>query len=249
MAKLSVVIIARDEEEIIQRCLDSVRKVADDIVVIDSMSEDRTAEISRSFGCRVFPRIFDGYGSQKQFAVDQAENDWVLSVDADEVLTPELQDEIRVLMTNPADYAGFEIPFTLFYMGRLLCHGGVGHERHLRLFNRKTGRFTTVPVHEGIIVTGKTGRLHGKIIHYSYRSISHQLQKINTYSTQGAQANLEKGRSFTRCWVMLKFPITFFTIYFLKGGIFDGYPGFMWAYTGALYSSLKVAKTIEMKKQ
>jgi len=106
-----------------------------------------------------------------------------------------------------------------------------------------------VPVHEGIVVNGKTGKLRGKIIHYSYRSISHQLKKIDTYSTQGAKANFEKGRSYSECWVFLKFPITFFTIYFLKGGFIDGYPGFMWAYTGALYSSLKVAKTIEMKKR
>jgi hypothetical protein len=249
MTKLSVVIIARNEEEIILRCLDSVKKVADEIVVIDSMSEDRTAEICRSYGCRVVSRVFDGYGTQKQFGVDQALNDWVLSVDADEVLTPELQDEIRALMRDPADYAGFEIPFALFYMGRLLKFGGVGNEKHLRLFNRGTGRFTTVPVHEGITVTGKTGRLHGKIIHYSYRNISHQMKKIDIYSSQGAQANLEKGKSFPKCWVVPKLPITFFTIYFFKGGFLDGYPGFIWAYTGALYASLKVAKTIEMKKQ
>ncbi len=247
--KLSVVIIARNEEEIILRCLTSVKRVADEIVVVDSMSTDRTGEICRSNGCRVFQRVFDGYGTQKQFAVDQAQNDWILSVDADEVLTPELQEEIRILMSDPGDYAGFEIPFVLSYMGRVLRSGGVGHEKHLRLFNRKAGKFTTVPVHEGIVVTGKTGKLRGKIIHYSYRSISHQLQKIDTYSTRGAQANLEKGHSYARCWVILKFPVTFFTIYILKGGISDGYAGFMWAYTGALYSSLKVAKTIEMKKQ
>jgi glycosyltransferase involved in cell wall biosynthesis len=249
MANLSVVIIAHNEEEIIRRCLDSVKSVAEEIVVIDSMSSDRTAEICRSFGCRVFSRVFDGYGTQKQFAVDQAAHDWVLSIDADEVLTPELQEEMLILMADPGEAAGFEIPFALFYMGRLLRFGGVGHEKHLRLFNRKHGRFTTVPVHEGIQTEGKTGRLHGKIHHYSYRSISHQLQKIDTYSTQGAKANAAKGRSFLKCQVFLKFKFTFLAIYLLKGGIFDGYPGFMWAYTNALYSSLKVAKTIEMKKQ
>jgi len=125
MTKLSVVIIACNEEEIILRCLDSVKRVADEIVVVDSMSADQTGEICRSYGCRVFRRAFDGYGKQKQFAVDQAENDWVLSVDADEVLTPELQDEIRTLMADPGDYAGFEIPFALQYMGRMLRAGGV----------------------------------------------------------------------------------------------------------------------------
>jgi len=111
MTKLSVVIIAHNEEGIIQHCLDSVKQIADEIIVVDSNSDDRTVEICRTNGCKVFHRAFDGYGTQKQFAVDQAINDWILSVDADEVLTKELQKEIIKIKTDPTGNAGFKIPF------------------------------------------------------------------------------------------------------------------------------------------
>jgi len=249
MTKLSVVIIAHNEEGIIQHCLDSVKQIADEIIVVDSNSDDRTVEICRTNGCKVFHRAFDGYGTQKQFAVDQAINDWILSVDADEVLTKELQKEIIKIKTDPTGNAGFKIPFALYYMGKILKHGGIGHEYHLRLFNRNKGKFTQVPVHEGIKVNGNIGSLKGKIIHYSYRNLSHQLDKINRYSSQAAQGYTDKGKSFSKYWVVLKFPISFFTIYIIKKGFLDGYAGFLWSFLGAMYASIKVAKTIEQNKQ
>lgn len=269
MIGLSVVIIAHNEENNILRCLGSVKAIADEIVLIDSFSTDDTFRISKEFGCKVIKREFDGYGSQKQFAVDQASNDWVLSVDADEVVSPGLSEEILRWkkegerpsagnttsggnITHPADSqkttdlnAGYLIPFSLFYMGRILKHGGVGHEYHLRLFDRTRGGFTRVPVHEGIEVSGRTGTLQGKIIHYSYRDISHHLAKINTYTTQAASGYVSRGRSFSKGWVFLKFPGSFISVYLIKGGWRDGYPGFVWAFMAAFYASVKVAKTIE----
>jgi len=257
MPKLSVIIITRNEEHNILRCVDSVRPFADEIVVVDSMSTDRTAQICREFGCKVFSREFDGYGSQKQFATDQASNDWVLSIDADEVVSEELQHEIYHLFYDPPEseipnpkseipHPAYQIPFSLYFMGRLLRHGGVGNEFHLRLFNRTKGGFTIVPVHEGIEVKGSVGILKGRIIHFSYRDISHHIEKINTYTSQAAKGYQEKGKSFSKTWAVLKFPASFVSFYFIKCGFLDGYPGFIWSFLVAVYSTLKVAKTIEL---
>jgi len=263
MPRLSVIIIARNEEHNILRCLESVKPVADEIVVVDSMSTDHTARHCRDFGCKVFQREFDGYGTQKQFAADQATNDWVLSVDADEVVTAELRDELMKMFGNASEKAtgsaennfidsmpsGYYIPFSLYFMGRLLRHSGVGKEVHLRLFNRTTGGFTKVPVHEGIEVKGSTGTLKGRIIHYSYRDISHHLEKINTYTSQAAEGYQKRGKSFSGFWVALKFPTSFISFYIIKRGFMDGYPGFMWSFLAAVYATLKVAKTIELKQK
>ncbi len=258
MAELSVVIITRNEEQNILRCLGSVKPVAGEVVVVDSGSADRTVALCREAGCRLFTREFDGYGMQKQYAVDQAVNNWVLSIDADEVLSPELQEEIRRLMktmppagsqapTDPVSPAGYRIHFALHFMGKILKHGGVGNEYHLRLFDRTKGGLTTVPVHEGIEVNGTIGTLKGRVIHYSYRDISHHIEKINTYTTQAAEGYVKRGKFFSKLWTVAKFPSSFIAFYFLKLGFLDGYPGFMWSFLAAVYATLKVAKTIELK--
>ena len=193
----------------------------------------------------------------------------MLSIDADEVVTEDLKTELIRIFGKAGDKAtesqsnkvtevigaetesslpcGFIIPFALHYMGRILKHGGVGNEFHLRLFNRTKGGFTTVPVHEGIEVKGSVGIMKGRIIHYSYRDISHHLEKINTYTSQAAEGYHQKGKSFPKSWVVLKFPFSFISFYILKLGFLDGYPGFMWSFLAAVYSTLKVAKTIELK--
>ena len=250
MPPISAVIIAKNEEEKIRRCLDSLKPFASEIVVIDSMSTDRTAEICVENGCRVIRREFDGYGNQKQFAVDQAVNDWVLSVDADEVLGLELREEMIALATEgELPFDAYTIPFSLVYMGSILKHSGVGNESHLRFFNRKKGRFTTSPVHEGILTSGATGSLKNRLLHYSYRDISHHLEKINIYTSQAAEGLVSKGRRYSIPAIACKFPVSFFTFYVIKGGMLDGYPGFIWSWLSAFYAALKIAKTRELQKK
>ena len=264
MPKLSVVIITHNEEKNILRCLESVQPVADEIVVVDSLSSDGTVEICRNFGCKIISREFEGFGSQKQFAVDLASNDWILSVDADEIVSAELQHEIiQLLSENPVSriphpvsriphpasripHVAYRIPFSLCYMGRILRHGGNGSESHLRLFSRAKGCFTTVPVHEGVEVKGPVGFLNGRIVHYSYLDISHHLEKLNDYTSKAAAGNLKRGKSFSKIWSALKFPASFITVYIFKRGFLDGYPGFIWSFMAAVYATLKVAKTIEL---
>ncbi len=250
MPPISAVIIAKNEEDKIGLCLDSLKPFISEIVVVDSMSTDRTAEICNEYGCRVIQREFDGYGQQKQFAVDQAMNDWVLSVDADEILGPELREEMKLLAAaGELPFDAYTIPFSLVYMGRILKHSGVGNESHLRLFNREKGKFTTSPVHEGILTSGATGKLKNRIFHYSYTDISHHLEKINIYTSQAAEGLVNKGRRYSVPAIAFKFPMSFFTFYVIKGGILDGYPGFMWSWLSAFYAALKIAKTRELQKK
>jgi glycosyltransferase involved in cell wall biosynthesis len=247
MQKLSVVIITHNEEENIPRCIHSIKDWADEILVVDSFSADSTVEICNSSGCKVISHQFEGYGQQKQFGVEQASNNWILSLDADEVVTDELKQEIRTLMQKEAiPHGGYQIPFSLFYMGRILRHTGTNN---LRLFDRTRGRFRFVNVHESVDVNGPVGTLKGKVIHYSYRDLVHHLQKINTYTTQAAEGYTARGRRFSKVWVAFKFPVSFFIFYILKLGILEGYPGFLWSFFAAFYGSMKVAKTIEMQEK
>jgi glycosyltransferase involved in cell wall biosynthesis len=248
MHKLSVVIITYNEEANILRCIHSVKTLADEILVIDSFSTDHTVEICNGSGCKVISHLFEGYGQQKQFGVEQAVNEWILSLDADEVVTDELCLEIKnILKLDTIPCSGYNIPFSLFYMGRILQYSGTRKEIHLRLFDRNEGRFTQVNVHEGVEITGSIGLLKGKVIHYSYRNLFHHLQKINTYTTQAAEGYYAQGKTYSKVWVVFKFPISFFVFYIIRLGFLDGYPGFLWSFFAALYGSLKVAKTIEMK--
>jgi glycosyltransferase involved in cell wall biosynthesis len=247
MTTLSAVIITLNEEENIAHCLDSLQGLASEIVVVDSHSTDRTMEICKRYNCKIFTRDFDGYGIQKQFAVDQSTGTWVLSIDADEVVTNELKREIlHLLEEKDPPFSGYEIPFSFLYLGRILRYS---KEIHLRLFNRDKGHFTQVAVHEGIVVKGPIGRLRGKIIHRSYRDISHHLQKINSYTTQAASEYAKSGKRYSKGWVAIKFPASFIQFYFFKLGILDGYPGFLWSFFSAFYAALKIAKTIELNSK
>lgn len=250
MQPLSVVIITLNEEHNIRRCIASVREIADEILVVDSHSTDNTAEICRKEGCIVIPRTFDGYGRQKQFAVDQAKNDWILSLDADECVTPELSKEIRSL--NPGKdngVNGYRIPRKLVYLGRVMRFSGTGNEKLLRLFNRRYARFTDVPVHEKVVAEGKTELLRGNLLHYSYKNLAHHFAKTNEYTTRAAEGYAARKKRFPPLWVAGKFPVSFITFYIFKGGILDGYPGFIWSFMAAVYGSMKIAKTIEQTKK
>jgi glycosyltransferase involved in cell wall biosynthesis len=255
MTKLSVTIITLNEEANILRTLESVKSFADEIVVVDSMSADNTVCICTDFGCKVIQRKFDGYGTTKQFAVDQAKNDWIFAIDADEEVSAELQKEIGELFADGSEnqailhHAAYTVPRVLHFMGRIMKHSGVGEELLLRLFDRTRSRFTTVAVHESIETEGNIGKLRGRLVHYSYRDISHHIEKLNTYTTLAAKDYQKKSKQFSKTWAALKFPVSFFIFYVLKGGFRDGYPGFMWSFLAGVYGTLKVAKTIELSEE
>ena len=255
MNKLSVVIITLNEENNILKCLNSVRDIADEFVVVDSGSTDNTIHICEEQGCRVFSREFDLFANQKQYAVNQAKYDWILSIDADETISDDLKFEIKALFgkekvsetdVQPVN-SGYIIPIRLYYLGHRMKMSG--RAKTIRLFDRRKGSFAQVPIHEYVKVEGSVGDLKGEIIHHSYCDIAHHIRKINAYTSYAAEGNRKANKSFSKFWVFFKFPVTFFIHYFIRGGILDGYPGFMWAFFAAVYTSVKIAKTIEMADQ
>ncbi len=222
----------------------------DEILVVDSGSCDRTVEICRDLGCRVLHRDFDGFGRQKHFAVSAARNDWVLVVDSDEVVTPELAQQIRRrLDAAPQRYVGFEIPISLVFMGHVMRFGGQFGRCHLRLFDRRAGNYTFANVHEKVVLKGNVGALRGHILHASYRDVEHYFEKFNRYTSIAARQAFDQDSGTSKWYIAFRFPYSFFYLYVIRGLVFDGYPGFVWALFSAFYPTVKYIKLVEIQRR
>jgi glycosyltransferase involved in cell wall biosynthesis len=243
--KISVTLITLNSEKTLSKTLEAV-KWADEIVLVDSGSTDKTLEIAQKFKAKVIYRAFDGYGSQKNFATQQASNDWILSLDDDEVLTPELQQEIQSLDLQKSDFQGFKIPRSLIFLGKLLRFSGEYRRLTLRLFNRNYGNWNAEYVHESVEVSGNVGILKNQMLHDSYRDLTDYFNKFNKYTSLGAKTLKERGKTASTFKIISRFPTTFLKIYFLKGSCLDGYAGFMWALLTAMNPVVKYAKLREM---
>ncbi|HBL19106.1 MAG: hypothetical protein A2X36_16250 [Elusimicrobia bacterium GWA2_69_24] len=246
---LSVIVITRDEEHNLAACLESVRGLDPEIVVLDNASTDRTVEIARRYTPLVSGHPFRDFASQKQAALDRATREWVLSIDADERVSPALAEELRVLLASPAAAApsasGYEIPFEVEFMGRKLRFGGLGRERHLRLFRRAAGAFRGDFVHESVAVRGSVGRLRQPIRHIPYRDLDEYLAKMRVYTGRAARKRWEQGRRFHAGHLLL--PLwEFFARAVLKLGVLDGTPGIVWAGLSAFHTWVKYLKLREL---
>jgi glycosyltransferase involved in cell wall biosynthesis len=242
--QLSVVLITLNSEKTLAKTLEAV-KWADEIVLVDSGSTDGTLGIARQFKVKIVYKAFDGYGSQKNFATEQASNDWILSLDDDEILTPELQQEIQNLNLQNTDCHGFKIPRSLIFLGKLLRFSGEYRRLTLRLFNRKYGNWNAEYVHESVEVGGEVGVLKNQILHDSYRDLTDYFNKFNKYTSLGAKTLAERNKSVSTFKIISRFPVTFLKIYLLKGSCLDGYAGFMWALLTAMNPVVKYAKLRE----
>lgn len=238
---LSAILIVQDEEAYLADCLASLSGVADEIVVLDGGSKDRTVAIAESKGARVQHRPFDDFGRQKQAALDLAMGDWVLSIDADERLSPALAKEIREIVHSPEALDGYEIRRELIYLGKRLRFGGTHNDWVLRLVRRSAARFSDAVVHERILVEGRTGRLHGTMDHVKYRSLSEHVLSMEHYTTLMARDRYAKGRRFSMGHVF-RIPGELWSRLILKGGILDGRVGVIHAAMSAFYTFLKYAK-------
>jgi len=254
---VSAVMITLNSARLLRRVLDALHW-CDEVVVVDSGSTDATVAIAEARGCRVLHRPFDGFGNQKAFAVNAARNEWVLVVDADEVVTDELRDEIgrRVAEAEaglrqqiPTAFRGFEVPISLIFLGRLMRHGREYKMPHLRLFNRRFGNYNSARVHEDVILEGPVGRLENHMLHDSYGSLHEYFEKFNRYTTAGARDLLSRVRKASLSQVIFRFPLTFLKEYLLKRNIQNGYPGFVWSLFSALYPVVKYAKLREMERR
>lgn len=238
---LSVIIITKNESRHITRCLESVAW-ADEIIILDSGSNDDTVALCQHFTDKVFETDWPGFGRQKQRALEKATGNWVLSVDADEWITPELRKEIEKAITQ-TDISGFEMPRLSSYCGKEIRHGGWWPDFVMRLFQRNHGRFTGDPVHERIIVTGNTSKLNTPLLHESFVDFEEVLNKVNHYSSLGAEKLYQAGKRTSLFQAVLKGIWTFFKTYCIKAAFLDGQEGLMLAVSnaeGAYYKYLKL---------
>lgn len=237
--KISAVVIAFNEEKKIAKALASVWW-ADEILVVDSESTDKTREIAKSFGAKVVVQKWLGFSKQKQLAVDLAENDWIFSLDADEEASPELTAEIENIKQGDELADGYKIPRLSFYMNRPIHHCGWYPDRQLRFFNRTKGKWKDVIIHESFTATGKVKKLNGNIIHRSIENAFHHHQVIGErYALLAAKQMFQNGLKTSLPKLFSVYFITFFQKYFLKLGVLDGLAGFCICSFSAYHNFLK----------
>jgi len=225
---LSVIVIVKDEEARIADCLSSVVDIADEIIIFDSGSTDNTIEICRQFTDKIFETDWPGYGKQKQRALEKASGKWVLSIDADERLTPGLADEIQAVIKSEQEETAFKMQWAVVVFGKQLNHGRSA--RYVtRLFKREGARFSDDIVHEKVIFQqGKVSKLKNRLLHYSIRDYEHLLNKSSLYACLGGKKRYEKGVTGGGLWgASIRAILVFLQIYILRGGFLDGSVGFL----------------------
>jgi glycosyltransferase involved in cell wall biosynthesis len=242
--RLSVVIVTRNEAERLRACLESV-VWADEIVVVDAESEDKTVALAREFTDRVVVRPWPGYAAQKNAALDLATGDWVLSLDADEVVSAELRVEIAAVLAvdGPAD--GYAVSRRNIFWGRWVRHGGLYPDWQVRLFRRGRGRFVERAVHESVAVEGGVERLRGHLEHRSYRDVADFLARADRYATLAADEAVARGRRAGVVDLVLRPLGRFLGMYVVGRGFLDGWRGFLLAALYAYYVLIRSAKIWE----
>lgn len=245
---LSALVIAKDEERDLPGCLESLRGLADEIVVVvDEGTTDRTEQLARAGGCKVSRRAFDDYAGQRQAALELCTKDWVLWIDADERVSVELAESIRGAL-GPGAACAYELGFSVRFLGKTLRWGGLGGETHVRLFQREGARFVGGRLHEGLSLPGKALPLAGKMLHKPYRDISDYLEKLDRYTTLAARKKKDAGQAF-HAWHHLILPWEAFKRLVLRLGLLDGFPGVVYALLSAFHHWLKYAKLREMSRE
>lgn len=244
---ISVILITKNEAALIRQALDSVAW-ANEIVVVDSGSTDGTVEICREYTDKVFVTDWPGFGPQKNRALGHATGDWVLSIDADEQVTPELAQEIRAAIAVPTADA-YRLPRLSSFCGRFMRHSGWWPDEVLRLFRRGKGHFSDDRVHERVIADGRVQALRGLLLHYSYRSLDQLLDKVNHYSREGALARHERGKQAGLGTAIGHGLWAFVRTYLLRRGFLDGAEGFIVAVSNAEASYYRYLKLMYLNRE
>jgi glycosyltransferase involved in cell wall biosynthesis len=244
--RVSAIVVCFNEEPNIRACLESVRW-CDEIVVVDSHSMDRTRDIVRQFTDRIFVRDWPGYREQKQFALDQARFEWVLNLDADERVSPELRAEIQnELADGTPGVDGFYIPRLVYYLGRWWHRGGWYPDYRLRLFRRDKAHWGGINPHEKVIIDGRTRRLSGNLLHFTYANVREHLHTVNRLTDISAAEVVKQGRGIGATSLLFRPAWRFFRSLVVDRGVLEGWPGLFVAATGSFYVFLKYAKAREM---
>jgi glycosyltransferase involved in cell wall biosynthesis len=249
---LSVCIITRDEEANIVRTLESVKSIADEIIVVDSGSTDNTVALAKSCGAKVFVEEWKGFAAQKNSALAKAAGEWILSLDADEEVSPELAARIKKLLKAPqpaAAFDGYMVARRNMYLNRWIRRSGYYPDRKLRLVKRERAQFEDRAVHEDMKMKGATGRLEGDLIHHAYPTLENFIAHANRYSSLGAgMVTGERKVRFSIIDIVVRPWVAFIYRYFFRGGFLDGREGLLVHLTHAAYVSWKYAKAWEISR-
>lgn len=245
--KISAIIIAKNEEDNIGRCIDSLRNIIDEIVVVvDNSSCDNTLEIVKSKNVKYFTTQWLGFSKTKEFAVSKTVNDWIFWIDADEAVTPELGIEINNYKNNTPDCSAYSIPRRAYFLGKWIKHSGWYPGRVIRLFNKHQCKFSDSEVHEHLLVNGKTGELEKDLEHYTDPNIHHYFEKFNVYTTLAAKNLAENEKKASLIDILFRPAFLFVKMYILKLGFLDGIHGLILAVFSSCYVFTKYCKLWEI---
>jgi len=243
---ISVFIIARDEADRIPLTIGSVRDWVDEVIVIDSGSEDDTVAVAESLGARAVFNEWRGYGPQKLFGESLCRNDWLLNLDADEEISPELATNIRALFRDTPDCSAYRLPILPLYNFQIRGHAWTATHRPVRLYRKSLAGFKDSPVHDSVVVReGRTGTLRGVVNHRSFRSLSHHVEKVNSYSSAQAADLFAKGRNPSAVELVLVPPLAFLKQYLLRREFVNGVDGVIISYMYAFQRFIRLAKARE----
>ncbi len=241
---ISAIIIAFNEERNIARCIRALDGVADEVIVVDSFSEDNTVAIAESLGARIIQHVFEGYGEQKRTAIEATIYNWILSVDADEELSPILRQSL-IALKGKETHAAYQFPFLTNYCGHWIRHCGWYPNPKVRYWDKTKGEMTADKVHEGWLIhdpADTVGDLKGDILHYSFPTISSHLKKIEHYSENGARFDVARGKKVSLLKLLLAPRWAFIVQYLFRGGFLDGYYGYIVCKNSAFAAYAKYAK-------
>lgn len=244
--KISACVMTFNNEDLVEDCLNNI-KWADEIIVVDSLSTDKTVEICRKYTDKIYERKWPGFKDQSNYIMGLAKYEWILFVDVDERITPELYKEIESHLTNKSnEWDGFYFPRRTFYMGRWINHGDWYPAYDLRLYKKDKGQWVKEP-HATIQLDGKAKYLKNDMLHYTYRNLSHQLDTIDNYTNMSAVEMEKNGLMFILLQLIFRPFLRFIRGYFFKRGFLDGVPGFVSAITTSFYVFMKYAKLWELR--
>ncbi len=246
--KLSVFMITFNEERILDKSLQKLSWV-DEIVVVDAGSTDTTKEICKKYNVKLLHKDFNGFGEQKQFALEQTTHDWVLSLDADEILSDDLIEEIKNKINSGPSVSGYYIKRKHVFLGKVFNYGHESKQYVMRLFKKSKGKFDGKKVHEGIILEGKTAKLKSYFLHFTSRTLNCYLDKISNYASIYAEGKYLKNKKYSILQIFIKVKFEFLKKYLIELNFLNGKEGFYWAYFSAHYSGLKCIKTNEQYKE
>lgn len=247
--QISACVITFNEEKNIEACLQSISWV-EEIIVVDSMSTDATLEISRRFTQKVYQKEWQGHVRQKNYALQFAQHEWVLCLDADERVSPELRREIEDhLSRDQQQVDGYLFPRHSYYLGKWINHGGWYPDYKLRLFKKSKGTWGGKDPHDRVILNGAAAYLTSDLLHYVYRNLSHQLKTVDSFSSISASIMNGEGASFSPASLIFRPLGKFLGTYFIKRGFLDGLPGFIIAVASSFYVFLRYAKLWELQQK